>query len=85
MTQPQSQSQPQSEQLPAPATNSVLIKIAEVVRRTNLSRTTIYAWRGKGKFPAQVRLDGRSVACRLQDIEDWITSRETVDLLKPSE
>ena len=44
----------------------------EVEARSGLSRSTIYAWMARGDFPKPVKLSGRMVAWREQDIDDWL-------------
>ena len=45
-----------------------LLRIAEVVARTGLGRSTIYEWSADGRFPAPVRLPG---ACRAGSRPKW--------------
>lgn len=50
-------------------------RLPEVLRRTGLSRSTIYEMIGKGDFPQQVKLGPRAVGWIAQDIVDWIETR----------
>jgi prophage regulatory protein len=58
-------------------------KLPEVVRRTGLSRSTIYARAGAGKFPRSVPLgSSRAVAWVASEVDAWIeaqiAARETL-------
>ena len=55
----------------------VMLRRAEVQRRTGLSRTTIYRMIGEGTFPRPVKLGKRSVGWREAEIEDWLKTRMT--------
>jgi prophage regulatory protein len=52
-----------------------LLRLREVKQRTGLSRTTIYASEGKGKFPRRVVIGPRAVAWVEAEIDQWITDR----------
>jgi prophage regulatory protein len=54
---------------------AMMLKLPTVIRETALSRSSIYAAISEGKFPAPRRIGARSVAWRLEDIEDWKNSR----------
>lgn len=55
----------------------ILLRRPEVEARTGLSRSTIYAWLGRGDFPQPVKLGTRLVAWRESDITAWLETRET--------
>ena len=58
-------------------TNQIL-RIAEVLKATGLSRSTICQRINDGEFPPPVRLGGtrsRAVGWRHQEVHDWIASR----------
>lgn len=57
-----------------------LLRADEVVRRTGLSRTTIWRKERDGEFPRRVKLGGNSVAWREKEVEKWISSRPRVDI-----
>jgi prophage regulatory protein len=46
-----------------------------VVKKTGLSRSTIYAYVAGGTFPTQRRLGPRRVAWLASDVQKWIASR----------
>lgn len=56
-------------------TNRV-IGLDEVMSRTGLSRSTIYAWMNAGLFPQRRKLGPRRVGWLESDIEAWIMQRE---------
>lgn len=49
-----------------------LLTINDVIKKTTMSRSSIYAKIAEGSFPEQVRLTTRRVAWRARDIEAWI-------------
>ncbi|MBR8201409.1 MULTISPECIES: helix-turn-helix transcriptional regulator [Burkholderia] len=49
-----------------------LIRMSEVLFRTQLSKTEIYRRINAGKFPASVKLGLRAVAWREEDVNGWI-------------
>lgn len=53
------------------------LRIAEVVSKTGVSRSTIYEMIGKGEFPMARRLTSRTVGWDDSEIEGWMVSRET--------
>lgn len=57
-----------------------ILRIADVLAATALSRTTLWRRVKAGDFPAPVRLGGvgsRAVGWRRTDIDTWIDSRPT--------
>lgn len=53
----------------------IMLKLPEVIRRTGLSRSSIYAEIKKNKFPKQVRLMDRAVAWVEAEIDAWNDTR----------
>lgn len=53
-------------------TKERLLRLPEVISRTGLSRTTIYAYIGAGDFPKGIRLGHRCVAWLESEIDGWI-------------
>ena len=51
------------------------LRLADVIDRTGLGRSTIYKLMTANDFPSSVSLSARSVAWVEQEIEDWIFSR----------
>lgn len=43
----------------------------DVTRLTGLSRSTIYEWVAKGKFPQPIKLSERVVVWSERDLSDW--------------
>lgn len=53
-----------------------LLRRPEVESLTGLSRSTLYDWMKRGKFPQPVKLGTRLVAWRENDIGGWLESRQ---------
>jgi len=53
----------------------IIIRKAEVVRRTGLSATTIWRLERDGEFPPRVRLTEHSVGWPEVEVERWIADR----------
>jgi prophage regulatory protein len=49
-----------------------LMKLADVINETRLSRATIYRLIAKGKFPKQIRLSERATAWLRSEVAEWI-------------
>ncbi len=54
---------------------SKLIKLPDVIKRTTLSKSSVYAFISEGSFPKQINLGLRGVAWKNSDIEEWIEER----------
>lgn len=55
------------------ATNSArILRLADVIELTGLSKSTIYAYMEKGKFPKTRQLGERAVGWRELDINHWL-------------
>ena len=52
--------------------NSRLLRLKEVMNRTGLSRSTIYALIPKGEFPKQILITERCVGWDEDQIQNWI-------------
>jgi prophage regulatory protein len=50
------------------------LRLPDVMRRTGLPRSSLYALIKQGAFPRQIQLPGRSVAWLESDVSDWIES-----------
>lgn len=57
---------------------SRLIRTAEVLARTGLSRTTIWRLERAGLFPARRRLGPNSVGWLESEIDEWVAGRPTL-------
>ena len=68
----------QSQFVPAAATQQRILRCRQVLARTGLSRSSLYALIGRGEFPSAVRLSQRSVGWLEQDIAQWIEARSRV-------
>ncbi|OLQ92645.1 AlpA family transcriptional regulator [Vibrio panuliri] len=54
-----------------------IIRLPEVIRRTGLSRSTIYLHMSKGVFPKSVSLGERAIGWAETDVEQWLDERIT--------
>ena len=52
-----------------------ILRMPDVINRTGLSRSTIYAFSRAGQFPGQVSLGCRAVGWVEDDVEEWLRSR----------
>ena len=52
-----------------------ILRTADVVHRTGLSRTTLWRLERKGDFPTRVHLGLNSVGWRVEEIDAWIDRR----------
>ena len=53
-----------------------LLRMAEVIEITTLSRTTLYRLLGESKFPRPVMLSEHSPRWRESDIQAWISEKQ---------
>jgi prophage regulatory protein len=64
-----------------------LIRLPEVLRRTGLSKVTVWRWRRAGDFPRPVRLSPTVVGWVESEIDAWIakriTARDAVECAAP--
>ncbi|MXW16170.1 MAG: AlpA family transcriptional regulator [Gemmatimonadetes bacterium] len=51
------------------------LRLPEVMKRTGLSRSTIYVRLAEGRFPRPVALGGRAVGWIEAEIEEWVAER----------
>ena len=63
---------PRNERTRAPTR---ILRLPEVMARTGLSRSTIYAWRVAGRFPQAVPLGTRCVGWIESEVEAWLRER----------
>lgn len=52
-----------------------ILRLAQVMARTALSRSTIYQLIANGKFPKQIKLGAYSVGWIEAEIDEWISLR----------
>lgn len=55
--------------------SKVLIRMPEVIKRTGIGRSAIYAAIAKGKFPPPVKIGERASAWVEDEISEWIEER----------
>ena len=51
------------------------LRLADVIERTGLSRSSIYLSISQGKFPQNINLGSRSVGWLESEIDTWIQDR----------
>ncbi|XVJ70355.1 MAG: AlpA family phage regulatory protein [Rhizobacter sp.] len=56
----------------------LLLRLSEVMRRTGLGKSSIYAGAKSGTFPSPVQIGGRAVAWHEHEIDAWIDARPVV-------
>ena len=49
-----------------------ILRLPEVSRAVGLSRSSIYQKMDQGRFPNQVKLGGRAVGWRSEEVEEWM-------------
>ena len=52
-----------------------IIRLPEVMGRTGMGRTSIYAWIAQGTFPRQISLGHRATGWLESEIDEWIDQR----------
>lgn len=52
-----------------------ILRIKEVIQRTGVPRSTVYAWIAVGDFPRPIKLGRRSVGWLEESVSAWIQSR----------
>jgi len=51
-----------------------LIRLPEVIKRTGISKTTIYELINEKRFPSQVKIGTRAVAFIESEIDEWLVN-----------
>ncbi len=52
-----------------------MVRLAEVIRTTGRSRSSIYTDIKEGTFPKPIKIGKRSIAWSSEDISNWIAER----------
>jgi prophage regulatory protein len=55
-----------------------VMRLAQVVEYTRLSRSTIYRLMGTGEFPKQIKLASHASGWLLADIDHWLETRHKI-------
>ena len=55
--------------------NSNLLRLQQVMDRTGLGRSSIYAMASKGEFPKPIKIELRSSAWLENEIRDWVRDK----------
>jgi len=53
-----------------------IIRLKELTKWLQISRSFVYAQIKNGNFPLPIRLGQRAVAWRIQDVKNWIDTRK---------
>ena len=62
--------------IPSESPSNRIIRAKEVQSITGLSRTTIWRFENTGEFPKRVNLGGNSVGWKLNEVKQWVESRQ---------
>ena len=65
------------------ASSQTILRLAEVVRRTGLSRSTLYLRIADGAFPRQISLGKRAIGWLKDEVDDWINARTKLRTVPP--
>ncbi|WP_227711036.1 helix-turn-helix transcriptional regulator [Novosphingobium ovatum] len=57
--------------------NARLLRITDVMERTTLSRSYIYAKVRRGEFPAPISLGSKCSRWHVADVDAWIRERQS--------
>jgi prophage regulatory protein len=60
------------------------LRLAEVIRLTRLSRSTIYRLQSSGEFPMGRKLSARTTRWLATEVADWVASRPAIKTLPRS-
>jgi prophage regulatory protein len=52
-----------------------VLRLREVCARYGLGRSTVYRMMERGDFPQPIRLGPNAVGWRIEDLEEWLSSR----------
>ena len=52
-----------------------LLRVKEVVKKTSVGKSTIWAWVKDGKFPKPIKLSDRVSVWKESDIDAWIEGK----------
>lgn len=61
-----------------PSASRLQLTIAEVCEELNVSRSTFYDWRAKGKAPRCIKLPNGEIRVRRSELDRWLESCEEV-------
>lgn len=54
--------------------NETILRLPEVMAKTGLSRSTIYAYTDAGYFPSKVNVGVRAIGWRETEVNAWLKS-----------
>lgn len=68
--------------MPAETTPTRMLRLPEVLDRTGLARSTIYAMISRGDFPAPRKLTSQLNGWPEADVVEWLESRPVADSIQ---
>jgi prophage regulatory protein len=68
---------------PAPAIPTRMLRLSQVIERTGLGKTSIYALQKSSNFPHSVPLTANSVRWVEAEIEAWLTTQAATRVPRP--
>ncbi|MGM9514234.1 helix-turn-helix transcriptional regulator [Roseateles sp. DB2] len=66
---------PRAVPLAAPAVRPVLLRLPDVLARTGLGKSMVYALMAKGDFPSSVKIGPRVTAWLEGEVDAWVADR----------
>ncbi len=61
---------------------SKYIRLGQVLDLTGVSKTTVWRWVREGRFPKPFKLGLNCSAWRLDEVEQWLSSRPRIDAVE---
>lgn len=52
-----------------------MLRLQELIKKTGLSRSSIYRYVAKGNFPQPVQLGERTIAWVESEVDDWLMAK----------
>ena len=52
-----------------------IIRLPATIKKTGLSRSTIYALEGRGEFPRKIKLSPRTMGFLESEVDQWLIDR----------
>jgi prophage regulatory protein len=52
-----------------------IIRLPETIKKTGLSRSTIYSLEAQGNFPQKIKLSDRAMGHLESEVDDWIAKK----------
>ncbi|MEV0527852.1 helix-turn-helix domain-containing protein [Streptomyces sp. NPDC050439] len=62
--------------MPSPNGTRAMLTLPEVCKELNVSRSTFYDWRQKGRAPRCIKLPNGDLRVRRNDLDHWLNDLE---------